>query len=530
MSYGVASVRPLSPLNTVTFVTYIYVKPVWENISLMNPTFKLREFTPKCIKHSSKKCTQLCTECNSLICSVCVASGEHEEHGKKDILKMFKNKKELMQKDLQDLEKSIYPRYQEAVTNIPIQRADVNKHFQKLKTALDKQGEALHTEIDTIKQGIKSEVDEMEAQHIAAIDGQEYAINHTITEITQAILDLKRLLDTSDVSLVSEYTSRTEEFGIMPAQFQVTFPTFTPQEINREKIYQQIGSLSKLAINYSLLDEPRTLTEIQTEYLYKGFRSVLCLSDSELWTSGLMDNTLRLYNLRGKLLKSVQTKSGNFPWDIAVTQSGDLVYADINDRSINLVSGTQIQTVIRPDGWRPLCLCSTSSGNLLVMMINDDRSKIKKSKCAQSKVVRYFGSTETQSILFDDQGNKLYSSGYFKYLCENRNLDICVADCDAGAVVVVSAAGKLRFRYTGPPSTTMAFKPYRITTDSQANILTTARENYRIHIINKDGYFLRFIHNCGLQRPNGLCVDSRDNLFVAELYTGKVKKVQYYNK
>ena len=33
MSYGVTSVRPLSPLSTVPFVTYIYVKPVWGNIS-----------------------------------------------------------------------------------------------------------------------------------------------------------------------------------------------------------------------------------------------------------------------------------------------------------------------------------------------------------------------------------------------------------------------------------------------------------------------------------------------------------------
>nr|XP_022333168.1 uncharacterized protein LOC111130406 [Crassostrea virginica] len=491
--------------------------------------FKLRGITPKCTKHSTEVCTELCTTCNIPVCPLCVGSSEHEQHKNKDILTLFETKRKLMLEDLQDLEKFIYPRYQEAATNIPVQRADVNKHSQKLTTALDKQGEALHTEIDTIIQGMKSEIDDMDAQHKAAIDQQEDAINRTIPEITQVILDLKGLLerlqdklDISDVCLVSEYTSRTEEFRNLPAQFQVTLPTFTPQEINREQIRQQIGSLSELAITY-LLDEPLILTDILTEY--RHLDSVSCQSDSELWTCSYRDNILRLYNLQEELLKSVQTKSGNRPWDIAVTRSGDLVYADHLDSSINLMSGTQIQRLIKLRGWRPLGLCSTSSGDLLVIMISDDRKQ-------RNKVVRYSGSTEKQSIQWDDQRMLIYTPRTYnnpKYLSENRNLDICVADWDASAIVVVSAAGKLRFRYTGPPPTPReSFCPYGITTDSRGNILTSDCWNNRIHIIDQDGHFLRFIHNCGLQSPWGLCVDSRDNLFVAEFYTSKVKKLQYY--
>ena len=56
---------------------------------------------------------------------------------------------------------------------------------------------------------------------------------------------------------------------------------------------------------------------------------------------------MKLYNMQGKLLKSVQAKSRNVPKDIAVTQRGDLVYADYDDGSINLVSDTQIQRLIR---------------------------------------------------------------------------------------------------------------------------------------------------------------------------------------
>ncbi|XP_078331231.1 uncharacterized protein LOC144625057 [Crassostrea virginica] len=471
--------------------------------------FKLRGITSKCTKHSTKVCKKLCKTCNIPICPLCVASSEHEQHNKWDILKLFETKRELMLKDLQELNKYIYPKYQEAATNIPVQRADVNKHFQKLTTALDKQRENLHTEIETIIQGMKSEIDVMDAQHIAALGLQEDAINHTINEI---------------------YTSRTEEFRSLPAQFQVTLPTFTPQEINREQVHQQIGFLSEMAIT-SLLDEPRILADIQTEY--RRLCSVSIVSDDEFWTCGF-DKSLILYNLQGELLRSVQTKSGNYPRDIALTRNGDLMYTDYEDRSINLVSGTQIQTLFRRlvispqiqtlitlQGWRPRYLCSSSSGDLLVTMTSDDLK--------ETKVVRYSGSTQKQSIQCDNQGEPLYKSGSIKYISENKNEDICVADRDAGAVVVVNAAGKLRFRYTGPPTTSQeTFRPLGITTDSRGNILTSDYDNHRIHIIDQDGQFLRYIHNCGLQYPVGLFVDSGDNLFVAEINTGTVKKIQYY--
>ncbi|XP_048746618.2 protein-methionine sulfoxide oxidase mical3a-like [Ostrea edulis] len=268
-----------------------------------------------------------------------------------------------------------------------------------------------------------------------------------------------------------------------------------------------------------LLDEPRLVATIDTGH--EKLRTVSCPDEEKVWTCG--DNEIiKLLDLQGNLRTSIQTKSGTWPRDIAVTRDGYLVYT-CTDSTIHviLVKNKQIQNVITQHGWSPFNVCTTSSGGFLVTMESSD--------LCHSKVVRYSDSTETQTIQFDDEGRPLYSPDYsYKYISENRNLDICVVEKTARAVVVVNQSGKLRFRYTGHPSNTeQSFKPVGITTDSQSHILTADSTNNCIHILDQDGQFLCYIENCELDTPWGICVDIRDNLFVAENLTAKVKKIQY---
>lgn len=73
-------------------------------------------------------------------------------------------------------------------------------------------------------------------------------------------------------------------------------------------------------------------------------------------------------------MKSVATKSGMEPWDIAVSQSRDLVYVDSKDPSVNLVTGKKVETLITIQDWRPLGVSCTSCGDLLVTM-NSTKSR-----------------------------------------------------------------------------------------------------------------------------------------------------------
>ncbi|XP_065929952.1 E3 ubiquitin-protein ligase TRIM71-like [Magallana gigas] len=498
--------------------------------------FAKRGSTTNCPNHFSKICELYCEQCDIPICVQCTSSTQHQGHTFVYIVNILEKQRSALQKDLQELEKLNFPKYQEIASSILVQRATLNSSSQKIASDISKHGEEMHKEIDEIIRKLKSDLDEIDSKYLTVLNKHENDIKHMLSVITQTIADLRKLINSDDAGVVSAYKSRNAEFRKLPLKLTITLPSFSPRRIDKHQMFKHFGSLSELSIeteehNYtlrtehspaerSLIDVPQIITEIKTDFQYVV--NVSCLSDEDIWIHG-NDNILKLYNLQRGLLKSIKTKSGAA--DLAVTKSGDLVYTDETNRTVNIVKNKEIETVILIplEGWKPRGACSTSSGDILVVMESNERE-------TQTKVVRYSGSIEKQSIQYDDKGQPLYSSGgCTKYISENRNLDICVSDFGANAVVVVNQAGKLRFTYNGMSATTnVLFYPYGITTDSQSHILIADLYNHRIHIIDKDGQFLRFIDNCHLKNPYGLCVDTRDNLFVAESKTCKVKKFQYY--
>nr|XP_034309654.1 uncharacterized protein LOC117683831 [Crassostrea gigas] len=515
---------------------------VWEHLSDFSKEHKIVPFekpgsSTKCSNHLSKICELYCEQCDLPICVQCASSKKHQGHVFVDIMKILEKQKVVLQGDLQELKNLIYPNYQETACLISIEKARLIENSRKIATAINKHGEDLHREINVIINTMKADLDKLDHKHLAVLNKHEDEIKQTISEITKNIADLEKIVNSDDVGHVFAYKSRNTEFKRLPLKLTVTLPNFTPHKINREHIYQQFGSLTSFSNtsekhgykmdatgaessrpNRELMDMPQIITQIKTEYEYAC--TVSCLSDEDIWVLG-NNNVLKLYNLQTGLLKSIQTKSGKKPRDIAVTRTGNLVYTDYNDKTVNIVKNTQIETVIRLQGWIPCGVCSTSSGDLLVTMYCDDNER-------NSKVVRY--STEKQCIQYEPNGQALYSSrGYLRFITENRNLDICLSDFSANAVVVVNRAGEFRFSYKGNSTTTnTSLHPHGITTDSQSHILIADRNNDRIHILDQDGQFIRYITKYVIHRPYGLCIDTKDNLIVTENATCTMKKVRYY--
>nr|XP_022299821.1 uncharacterized protein LOC111108316 [Crassostrea virginica] len=490
---------------------------------------------PKCETHQNEDCKYQCKECNISICFDCLASKHHnKEHEFVKLEEVYDTKKEKIQSDTEELENHILPAYEEIANELEMQIASLDEEYKKLTTEMSKQKEEIHREVDNAMEQMEKEIGEIKLKHHSILQKHLDEIKQLQSLMQQTLLVLNEIEESNEVSKTIHFSSKNEEFSNLPPKVVASIPKFIPKQIEREELYSLIGKLTPLSTTLEervftakkpnttvreLLDEPEILNTIKTgcEYL----RSVYCLNEEHIWMSGETAD-IKCFNIQGVLQKTIRTNSGDWPDDIAVDKDGDLLYYDRITRTVYKVKNDQTEEIITLQEWRPYNLCVTSSVDLLVTMYSHDET--------QSKVVRYSGSTVKQTIQFDEEGQPLYSgNSQIKYISENRNLDICVADNEAGAVVVVNQAGKLRFRYTGPPSPTKnkPFKPYGITTDSQGRILTVDSENDCIHILDTDGQFLRYIDNCDLEDPFDLCVDSDDNLFVCEYMKGNVKKIRY---
>ncbi|XP_078334517.1 uncharacterized protein LOC111100256 [Crassostrea virginica] len=490
---------------------------------------------PKCRTHPNENCKYQCEDCNIFLCTDCFASKPHnKEHKLSKLDEKFSKKKDEIKKDKQEIKEQILPVYEDIASDLENQISHIDVDYQKFTTQLSKHREELHREIDKAINQREKEIDENKLKHLSILTKHLEEIKQLQSLMQESLHNLNEMEESNEVTPTIQYSSKNQEFSKLPPKVIVSMPKYIPKPIEKEELCSLIGKLTPLSTTLEervftskkpntsvreLLDEPEVVNTIKTGH--EKLRSVTCLNEEEIWTSGETAD-IKCFNTRGVLQKTIQTKSGEWPDDIAVYSDGALVYSDSSTRTVYKVKNDQTEEIIRLQGWAPIQLCVTSSSDLLVTMFSDDET--------QSKVIRFSGSTVKQTIQFDDDGQPLYSGNdKIKYVTENRNLDICVADSKAGAVVVVNQAGKLRFRYTDPPSSTKKkpFKPIGITTDSQSRILTSDIDNHCIHVLDMDGQFLSYIDNCGLEFPTGLCVDNDDSLFVCEGLKGNVRKVRY---
>nr|XP_022326428.1 uncharacterized protein LOC111126232 [Crassostrea virginica]XP_022326429.1 uncharacterized protein LOC111126232 [Crassostrea virginica] len=232
--------------------------------------------------------------------------------------------------------------------------------------------------------------------------------------------------------------------------------------------------------------------------------------DQKVWMGGA-SKELKLFDLKGRLHRTVTITWYGYH---ICTYNKQVVYSDLADNSVKKISDDDtVVTMFTTGDWKPYGITGSAFGDLLVCLRKDD----------QSKVVRYSSNgTVLQEIQYVSRGQPLYQHAW--YIAENVNGDIIVTDSKKRRVIAVDILGRFRYTYSGRNNDLYAFS---VATDSVGHVYVIDFIGDKIHMLDRDGRYLRYIiPEGGIKFPSAVCMIGDSEMIVGEFMTGLAKRIK----
>lgn len=209
----------------------------------------------------------------------------HKNHKIVDSTSYFQKVKKDIQNDLHEYETIISIKYQDIVNDILSQKNRLNKYSKKLMRDLVKLEEGLHRKMQAFFEKLKSDLVENHNKHSFVLTKEQFETSSKVSEINEAIGELKVLLDSNDVGLVSEYKSKISESRKLPPKFKICFPPISLPNIDFKEIYKKIDLSSAYCLSTEERDcsveNPEVGSPIENNFLLNQLSSTLSLPNIE---------------------------------------------------------------------------------------------------------------------------------------------------------------------------------------------------------------------------------------------------------
>ncbi|XP_061172303.1 E3 ubiquitin-protein ligase TRIM71-like [Saccostrea echinata] len=506
-----------------------------ENESLkheIEPYMPQASSTDKCKDHS-KENVLYCHDCTVPICFECLL-GNHEGHRTENLSKITKTTQSAVQNDLLEL-RHFKNEYENVVQKMKSKFSEYAEYSKKETDSLEELREAWHEMVNVTINKFRKNINDMVEEDNRYMQDSIEEIQTILQNVEHCIQKNEKLLKDNNILNLLKYESTIEELRLVPSRIEILPPKIIPSDVKEEEIMKQLltlkpsnrTTLPEFAISKTcsvsavsarlLLKEPKILATLKTNN--RKLKGICCESTDRVWVYG-DDEKLKQFDKLGTLLNSITAVSGNSQKDIAVNKDGDIAFPHITDECIKVFRKGRVEKMVELAGWIPFGLCFNTDDALMVCMRRTDYS--------EAKIGIFSGGNLIKEIQFDDKKKALFSVGRNNmYITENGNGDICVSDWNASAVVVTKKSGEFRFRYTGNLSRShKEFYPHGIDTDNYCRILIVDRDNDCVHVVDRNGKFLRYI-NCSLKDPFVISIDSDENLWVGENSEACIKVIKY---
>ncbi|XP_034306160.2 uncharacterized protein [Magallana gigas] len=512
----------------------------------------------KCKIHPTKHIDLFCEECQIPICSKCTGTKEHRGHKVTDLEMVFAEKCSLFHEEIAKIRGYFEPTSENLKKEIAGDVIEIQKILDGIRTSMKAEADSLKRLVDTVTTDKIEQVDKKEQSLLKTLSGQNQEIDDYINSLNDLIQTYYGYLSPSNIEeLTFSLQSKNLIIRPIPETFKPVPPVFTAGQYSKQDVAKLLGKITvpnTKSENRKI--KPMQIASTQLKPAGKHRKQVkeipdvnqtLCLSSSVTkvreytvpgvdcvnhislgksgrhWVSNHIGKLVQT-NLQGTKLQKIKTSGqdegyykiasvGSLGYH-TVTQNGDLIYTDKDNKVINRITpDNTITEFIKTGDWEPISIHSSNiNGDILVGMV----------KGGEAKVTRYNKTgIEIQNIQRGNKGQELYDLPY--YITENINGDVCVSDGDKNAVVVVDKSGEERFFYRGQR---LDFYPFGICTDVLGHILVCDGHSNTVHLLDQDGQFLSQLltEQQEIKRPLSVCVDDENNLWVGQL----IKKVKVY--
>nr|XP_022338788.1 uncharacterized protein LOC111134224 [Crassostrea virginica] len=500
----------------------------------------------KCKLHPTRNVDIFCKECKIPICSKCSTMKEHHRHEFDDLEEIYTEKYALQQGEFSKIQKYFLPSTKSLKSDIEADATKIHKLMESIRTSMKAEAESLKNLVDEVSSENIDHTHTMEKSLLEMLKSQETIYDDYIAYLGKMSDDFEHHLSlTNHILLFSE----TLKIKTIPETTKPVDPVFTAGRFSKDDVAKLLGRVNisnaepkkrkiqpmeavttHMKSTEKQLEQSKEKSDVKPtlslsssvtkvrEYSVPGVVNAHHVSVGEsgrLWVSDYSFNLVQT-DLQENQLQKIQTSGWREGYHTA-TQDGDLIYTDRKKKVIyRITPDRRITEFIKTGEWTPLSVHSSRiNGDILVGMI----------KYKEAKVTRYSkAGNEIQNIQSDNQGQGLYSDP--DYITENINGDICTANYNKHAVVVVNKSGQHRFSYTGQGS---QFYPYGICTDVLGHILVCDFNGETVHLLDQDGGFLSIILSSqqGITSPRGVCVDDENNLYVGQSNTNTVIVYKY---
>lgn len=492
-----------------------------------------------CYFHPTNSYQAICRECDILVCHQCVFTQQHKHHEFipiHDVINLRKN--ELLQ-EIRDLKQILLPELKRTLTVITNKQEEADQIGERLTKDINAQVDRMVAEISDIRDELLKIVEKRRKPDIENL-------GHKRKEVEEHIADIQELTQNCEEELNSSSKTITELFSyIKDTQFKVVdmYKEHTVPQLTRYKFSQGYisrrgvgdlfgkvdeikgpGTVPKVNLNthrrkvdscHSIIDES-VLSSFQT-HSRSDLTFVQPINANDAWTKSAASN-LTLVRIGGSEVKHFRIDFSIE--DATVSQSGDLYVTSLTTGKFHQV--IKISQKGRPlefsnlYPYEPYGVCCTRDNDLLVCL----------QKKGDSHIVRIsIAGRIIQRMRWSKDGNLIFKQPL--RIAENGNTDIAVVDTGLQELVVLGRVGTVRFRYDGKSGFKRSnFSPRCVECDKQNNFVVSDFRGDCLHIIDKEGKFLRVLTSNMIQQPMGVGIGRDGKLWITQSKS-KVNVIKY---